>query len=139
MKNFTEKTEQQYLELSCNLEELEKIKECIFCLPVDMGMKKKIYLVCDEIFSNIVNYSGADRVQFGCNKNVDKVNAVFIDNGKPFNPLESKSEKDFEDFDTGGMGIMLVKEVCSNVSYSNLDGKNVLTLEFTDRVNDGNI
>ena len=98
MKNFTEKTEQQYLELSCNLEELEKIKECIFCLPVDMGMKKKIYLVCDEIFSNIVNYSGADRVQFGCNKNADKVNAVFIDNGKPFNPLESKSEKDFEDF-----------------------------------------
>ena len=90
MKNFTEKTEQQYLELSCNLEELEKIKECIFCLPVDMGMKKKIYLVCDEIFSNIVNYSGADRVQFGCNKNADKVNAVFIDNGKPFNPLESK-------------------------------------------------
>ena len=58
---------------------------------------------------------------------------------KPFNPLESKSEKDFEDFDTGGMGIMLVKEVCSNVSYSNPDGKNVLTLEFTDRVNDGNI
>lgn len=34
---------------------------------------------------------------------------------------------------------MLVKEVCSNVSYSNPDGKNVLTLEFTDRVNDGNI
>ena len=27
MKNFTEKTEQQYLELSCNLEELEKINE----------------------------------------------------------------------------------------------------------------
>ena len=41
MKNFTKKTEQQYLELSCNLEELEKIKECIFRLPVDMGMKKK--------------------------------------------------------------------------------------------------
>lgn len=45
MKNFTEKKEQQCLELSCNLEEFEKIKECIFGLPVDIGIKKKIYLV----------------------------------------------------------------------------------------------
>ena len=139
MKNFTVKKEQQCLELSCNLEEFEKIKECIFGLPVNIGIKKKIYLVCDEIFSNITNYSGADHVQFCCNKNGNKVNVIFTDNGKIFNPLESKSEKNFEDFDTGGMGIMLVKELCSNVSYSNPDGKNVLILEFTDCVNNESI
>ena len=34
---------------------------------------------------------------------------------------------------------MLVKELCSNVSYSNQDGKNVLILEFTDCVNNESI
>ena len=43
------------LELSCDLSELEKIKACIFQLPVDSGKKKRIFLACEEIFSNIIN------------------------------------------------------------------------------------
>ena len=121
---------EKYLELSCSLSELEKIKECIFGLPVDNGIKKKIFLACDEIFSNITSYSQAEWVQFGCIKNTDKVLVDFTDNGIAFNPLESKVEKDFEDFDLGGMGISLVKEVCSRIDYKNAEGKNILSLEF---------
>lgn len=118
------------LELSCDLSELEKIKEYIFLLPENDSVKKKIFLACEEIFSNIVNYSGADRIQFYCEKDEDKRTAVFMDTGKIFNPLESKIEKDFEDFDEGGMGIMLVKELCSDINYRRVDGKNILGLEF---------
>lgn len=50
-----------------------------------------------------------------------------------FNPLENKTEKEFEDFDEGGMGICLVKELCSGISYSNTDGKNILSLEFSEK------
>ena len=121
---------EKYLELSCNLSELEKIKECIFELQIDNGIKKKIFLACDEIFSNITSYSGAEWVQFRCIQNADNVTVTFADNGISFNPLESKVEKEFEDFDLGGMGISLVKELCSCINYSNIEGKNILSLEF---------
>lgn len=120
----------KYLELSCDLSELEKIKECIFGLQINNGIKKKIFLACDEIFSNITSYSGAEWVQFRCIQNADKVAVTFTDNGVSFNPLESKVEKEFEDFDLGGMGISLVKELCSCMNYSNIEGKNILSLEF---------
>lgn len=81
---------------------------------------------------NIVSYSGADHACFFCSRNVDKITVIFTDNGRLFNPLESRPEKDFNDFDEGGMGIMLVKELCSAISYSNADGKNNLRMEFTD-------
>ena len=42
-------------------------------------------------------------------------------------------EKDFEDFDEGGMGISLVKQLCSDISYRNTDGKNILSLEFMEK------
>ena len=133
LKSYVEdKAEQfeKYLELSCDLSELEKIKKCIFELQIDNGIKKKIFLACDEIFSNITSYSGAERVQFRCIRNADKVTVTFTDNGIYFNPLESKMEKDFEDFDLGGMGISLVKELCSCINYSNIQGANILSLEF---------
>ena len=120
------------LKLSCDLSELEKIKECIFKLLVEDVTKKKIYLACEEVFANIVSYSGADHVQFSCNKNADNICVMFIDNGKLFNPLENKIEKSFEDFDEGGMGIMLIEKMCSDISYSNADGKNILKMEFAD-------
>lgn len=122
----------RYLELECNLSELEKIKQYIFELSCEKSIKKKIYLACDEIFSNIVNYSGADYVRICCSKTKGNISMIFEDNGKKFNSLESSIEKNFEDFEEGGMGIMLVKKMCSNMEYHYVDEKNILTLEFTD-------
>lgn len=132
-KNSTEKQPDGSLKLFCDLSELEKIKECVFQLPAGQGEQRKIFLACEEIFSNIINYSGAEYVLFQCSKDSDRVDIVFKDNGKMFNPLENRTEKAFEDFDEGGMGISLVKELCSRISYSNTDGENVLNLEFADK------
>ena len=123
----------RFLELACEMSELAKIKDCIFDLPVDNGQKKKIYLACEEIFSNIANYSEAKNVEFCYYKNADSVTVIFVDDGKLFNPLTRKNEKDFDDFDEGGMGISLVKELCSGIHYNSTDGKNVLSLEFADK------
>ena len=133
LKSYVEDKAEQFekcLELSCDLSELEKIKKCIFELQIDNGIKKKIFLACDEIFSNITSYSGAEWVQLCCIKSADKVTVTFTDNGISFNPLESKVEMDFEDFDLGGMGISLVKKLCSCINYSNIRGANILSLEF---------
>ena len=121
------------LELSCELSELAKIKECIFDLSVEDGQKKKIFLACEEIFSNIANYSEAEKVEFSYSENAGKVTVIFTDDGKLFDPLERRTEKDFDDFDEGGMGISLVKELCSDIHYADTDGKNRLSLEFTDK------
>lgn len=131
--------EEKYLELSCDLSELERIKECIFQLTddpernfPDPEIRNKICLACEEIFVNIVSYSGADQVQFVCNKDADKITVSFTDNGILFNPLEKENDKDFEDFDQGGMGIMITRQLCSAISYSSTDGKNILRMEFAD-------
>lgn len=126
----------RYLKLSCNLSELKKIKKYIFDFDCDNGLKKKIFLACDEIFSNIINYSGADYVLVRCNKVKNNISIIFTDNGKSFNPLENKTEKEFEDFDEGGMGIMLIKKLCSSIEHNYTDGKNILTLEFINNKND---
>ena len=126
------KRHDRYLELDHDLSELDRIRQYIFAFPYDEALKKKIFLVCDEIFSNIVSYSGAEHIQLRCSKNNDHINVVFTDDGAEFNSLENNTEKEFEDFDTGGMGLMLVKKMCSDMKYHYTDGKNVLVLEFTE-------
>lgn len=126
------KRHDQYLELAHDMSELDRIRQYIFAFPYDEALKKKIFLVCDEIFSNIVSYSGAEHIQLRCSKNNDHINVVFTDDGAEFNSLENNTEKEFEDFDTGGMGLMLVKKMCSDMKYHYTDGKNILVLEFTE-------
>lgn len=43
---------------------------------------KQLELSCEEIFSNIINYSGAEYALFQCDVEADKINIVFTDNGK---------------------------------------------------------
>lgn len=119
------------LKLNCRLSELEKIREYIFKLDLEDKLKKKIFLACDEVFSNIVNYSGADLISVLYNKNDDKISIIFKDNGKKFDCLKAMPKKDFDDFDNGGMGIIIVKKLCTDIVYNYINGENVLELIFT--------
>ena len=95
------------------------------------ALKRKIFLACDEVFSNIVNYSGADLISVLYNKNGDKISIIFKDNGKKFDYLKAMPKKDFDDFDKGGMGIIIVKKLCTDIVYNYINGENVLELIFT--------
>lgn len=119
------------LKLNCRLSELEKIREYIFKTDLEDKLKRKIFLACDEVFSNIVNYSGADLISVLYNKNDDKISIIFKDNGKKFDYLKDMPKKDFDDFDNGGMGIMIVKKLCTNMVYNYINDENVLELIFT--------
>lgn len=119
------------LKLNCRLSELEKIREYIFKTDLEDKLKRKIFLACDEVFSNIVNYSGADLISVLYNKNDDKISIIFKDNGKKFDCLKAMPKKDFDDFDKGGMGIIIVKKLCTNIVYNYINGENVLELIFT--------
>lgn len=119
------------LKLNCQLSELEKIREYIFKTDLEDKLKRKIFLACDEVFSNIVNYSGADLISVLYNKNDDKISIIFKDNGKKFDCLKVMPKKDFDDFDNGGMGIIIVKRLCTDIVYNYVNGENILELIFT--------
>lgn len=119
------------LKLNCRLSELEKIREYIFKTDLEDKLKRKIFLACDEVFSNIVNYSGADLISVLYNKNDDKISIIFKDNGKKFDCLKAMQKNDFDDFDKGGMGIIIVKKLCTDIVYNYINGENILELIFT--------
>ena len=88
-------------------------------------------LACEEVFANIVSYSKAGRISYGVFERDGRLIVVLEDDGAPFDPLMADPvEKEFEDLDSGGMGIALAKEVADGLSYQRSAGRNTLTLEF---------
>ena len=56
---------------------------------------------------------------------------TFSDNGAAFDPVSADvREKDFEELDTGGMGIKLAKMYSNDMIYARTNGRNVLTMKF---------
>ena len=118
-------------ELPPEEEAFDEIKDVII---ERLGMSKEtrqIILACEETFVNIASYSGTDKIKVQCAGDEEDLIIVFEDGGIPFNPLEKEApEKDFEDFDKGGMGIDLIEKLASDISYIRKESKNILTLTF---------
>ena len=97
-----------------------------------MRIVSQINVVVDEIYSNIVHYSGATSVTLGCEADAHRVLMRFSDNGRPYDPTQ-KADPDvslpLEEREAGGMGIFMVKKIMDDISYAYLDGFNVLTME----------
>ena len=99
----------------------------------------QICIAIDELFGNIARYAysphvGKATVRFDVEHEPLAVIITFIDNGKPFNPLEL-AEPDIHasanERREGGLGIFLVKKTMSMVEYAYRDGKNILTIKKT--------
>ena len=92
---------------------------------------------CSEVFANIDMHAYADRDSKGdAVVAVDvldsKVKVTFIDWGVPFNPLEHEDPDPVESFRSrkrGGLGIMMVKRICDDMSYVRDGDRNILKLE----------
>ncbi|MGB5822737.1 MAG: ATP-binding protein [Proteocatella sp.] len=102
-------------------------------------IKMQVELAAEEIYSNIIKYAFTDSKESIFEKNItfqlklspESLSMIFIDSGKPYNPLESKEpniELSSENRNIGGLGIFLVKKVMDDIHYSHEDNKNVLTL-----------
>ena len=97
----------------------------------DNDKTRMMILACEEMFSNIVNYSGADNVRFSCERRGDTYSVTLSDNGVPFDPVKATiKDKEFEELDTGGMGIMLARNNSKEMIYRRVGGRNMLTLMF---------
>ncbi len=91
----------------------------------------KMNIALDEIYSNIVKFSGASYAKITCEVQGEDALLTFEDDGIPYNPLE-KEDADTtlsaEDREIGGLGILMVKKSMDRVEYRNEDGKNIFVL-----------
>ncbi|ANE22538.1 hypothetical protein AAY81_04700 [Denitrobacterium detoxificans] len=116
-------------ELPCDMSALPRLREALYATDANDALKRKAYLACEEVFANIVSYSGATKSWVSISAAPDFVRMVFADNGKPFDPTATEDvEREFEDLDTGGMGIGLVRQLASKLEYQRADERNILTV-----------
>jgi len=122
------------------LNELDKIVEAVEKLSDKWGLSSKVCtelnLVLEELFTNIVFYAYEDgkehELWIEFNKTDERIIRIrLIDEGKPFNLLESSAsdlDKPLEERKVGGLGIHFVKEMMDKVEYERNDNKNVVIL-----------
>ena len=99
--------------------------------------RTQIDVAIDELFSNIANYaytpgSGSATVRVEFEKDPLCVAITFLDQGKPYDPLQ-KEDPDVtlavEDRPIGGLGVFIVKKTMDDISYERRDGQNILTIK----------
>ena len=109
----------------------EFLDRCVeeFAIPLRTGYSLKV--VTDEIFSNIVYYSGAKNAEILFRNDTDRITLVFLDDGMAYNPMEAE-EPDItagaEEREIGGLGLFMVKKMAEQVQYEYKDEKNQLTV-----------
>ena len=95
--------------------------------------KARLMVAADEIFANILRYSGATRWSLTVERThyPEGVRLIIADDGKPFDPLSQRDPDTTlcaEDRQIGGLGILIVKKTMSPVTYKRRNGHNILTM-----------
>lgn len=103
---------------------------------VPMKVANKVQIAVDEIYSNIVYYSGATNAKITVTASDEKLSLLFEDDGIPYNPTTAK-EPDVtlsaEERDIGGLGFFMVKKMAAELNYRYENDKNVLAIIFFER------
>lgn len=123
------------------LEKLEEVQDFIQAqleaAECPMKAQIQIQVAVEEIFVNIARYAyhpevGEATVCCAVGGDPLRVTIQFLDNGKPFNPLEKEDANtalSAEEREIGGLGILMVKKSMDAVSYSYENGFNILTIK----------
>lgn len=100
-------------------------------LAVVPKIANKVSIAVDEIYSNIINYSGAELAMISYEIKDGRLYITFTDDGIPYNPLKAE-EPDVtlsaEERKIGGLGIFMVKKMTESMEYTYDDDKNILRL-----------
>ncbi len=129
------------LTIEAAIENIETVTDFINdeleALGCPMKAQMQIDIAIDELFGNIARYAynpnkGDATVRFELEDDPLAVIITFIDNGKPFNPLETADPDttlSAEERQIGGLGIFLVKKSMNMVDYEYKDGSNILKIK----------
>ena len=112
-------------------EVMERVDEFGFTTDVPAAAIAKIQLVLDELVTNVLNHGDADDLRIDLNSRPGYITTIVSDNGRPYDPFrapEPDVSLGLHERTPGGLGVMIVKNVMSDVSYTYANGRNVLTL-----------
>lgn len=136
MKKNADKTEEIFIE-SPKQKDILKIAEFLDQTMEAMGISQKIMnkvqVSADEIFSNIVRYSGASEAKISLKRTAAGIQVEFCDDGEAFDPTGAEKPDvtlSAEQRKIGGLGIFMVQKMTSEMRYEYKEGWNVLTLVF---------
>lgn len=113
------------------------IQEKLESINCPKRAKMQMMLAVEEIFVNISSYAyhpevGQAEVGVDIDGDPPTVTIRFLDQGRPFNPLE-KPDADItlsaQEREIGGLGILLVKKIMDQVDYAYENGRNILTIK----------
>lgn len=91
----------------------------------------KINIALDELYSNIVKFSGATYAKISCGVKDESIFVSFEDDGVRYNPLEKRDTDitlNADDREIGGLGILMVKKSMDNIEYKYENNKNILVV-----------
>ena len=125
------------LHLTNNLAELDRLNALVagFGERVNFTATEEysIYLIIEEIFTNIVNHAWSDpgehSIFFRLSASKETAKMEFHDDGQPFDPTEADTpdiHASVEDRPIGGLGLHLVREAASEMFYQRLEEQNQL-------------
>jgi len=129
----------ELIEIENRVEELAvlagKIEELAENWSLSMPLTMNINLVLEEAVSNVIFYAFNDSdkhlIQISLSLENKTLTLEIVDDGISFNPL-SRLEPDVslpvEERPIGGLGILLIKKMMDQVSYTRVNNQNRLTL-----------
>ena len=100
---------------------------------VGLRTANRVQVALDEIYSNILRYSGASESRVSVALGDDCVMLDFEDNGRPYDPTAAADPDvtlSAEEREIGGLGIFMVKKSTRSMEYAYADNKNKLKLVF---------
>ncbi len=123
------------------IEELDKLEPFLSRFfeqeSVDMSLLPQLDLALEEAATNVIMYAYPEGERGTAELTLDmvegRIHATLCDSGLPFDPLqrpEVNLDVSLEERQIGGLGIHLIKEIMSEVSYEYKDGKNVLKMTY---------
>ena len=127
------------LTLHNDVAEVPLLAEWVEQLGEELGLEMpevfQLNLALEEAVVNVMNYAYEDSGLIDLSAKVVDSEIIFVleDSGKAFDPTKVEDPDitlSAEDRDIGGLGIFLVQQLMSGVTYSREDGKNVLTMIY---------
>ena len=109
------------------------VEDIMAAAGVGMKQLSRVNIAVDELYTNIVRYSGAHTARIGCAVTPDAVTVELCDDGVAYDPLQA-AEPDVtlpaEERGIGGLGIFMTRKLMSSVDYARDDGWNRVTIRL---------
>lgn len=91
----------------------------------------RMNICLDELYSNIVHYSGASWAEVVCTIGDGRLTVLLRDNGVPFDPLAMEAPDitlPAEERRMGGLGVFMTRKMMDELTYRYADGFNEVTM-----------